>query len=276
MKSQNLHAARMAKNDEFYTQYCDIEKECSNYLGHFFDKVIYCNCDTGTSNFVKYFQGLKKRGLIKDVIHSGGLDGLDFRSRKSIELLKKADIVISNPPFSLFREYVAQLIQYDKLFLIIGNQNAVAYKQVFDFISKDKIWHGYNHVKKFVKPNGEIQNFGNICWFTNLDVKKKNFDFNPRNRYSINQNLYPKYENLDAININRLKEMPIDYNGIMGVPITFIDKYNPNEFVILGLDKQLTCDGKGVRINGRNLYTRIIVQRKQAANDNQNLTLKAA
>jgi hypothetical protein len=169
----------------------------------------------------------------------------DFRSQECIELLKQADIVVTNPPFSLFREYVSQLIEYDKKFVIIGSQNAISYKEVFNLIQEDKIWLGYNSVKKFTMPENyehnsiKIENgvkyavFGNVCWFTNLDIAKRHEDLILYKTYSPEE--YPKYDNYNAIEVSKVTEIPIDYAGAMGVPITFLDKYNPQQFEILGI-----------------------------------------
>lgn len=169
----------------------------------------------------------------------------DFRSKECIELLKQADIVVTNPPFSLFREYVSQLIEYDKKFVIIGSQNAISYKEVFNLIQEDKIWLGYNSVKKFTMPENyehnsiKIENgvkyavFGNVCWFTNLDIAKRHEDLILYKTYSPEE--YPKYDNYNAIEVSKVTEIPKDYAGAMGVPITFLDKYNPKQFEILGI-----------------------------------------
>lgn len=146
-RRESMQKAKNVKNDEFYTQYEDIEKECSHYLPFFYNKVIYCNCDTENSNFVRYFKKLKELGLIKEVLWSGGAGGIDFRSEESINLLNLADIVVTNPPFSLFREYVAQLIQYNKKFLILGNQNAVSYKDFLPRFIDKQVRLGYTAFK---------------------------------------------------------------------------------------------------------------------------------
>ncbi len=267
-KNSNLHSAREAKNDEFYTQRADIENELKNYKEHFKGKVVYCNCDDPDwSHFFRYFAdnfeylGLKKlicthyekdsasyKLIIekdknkdkkinrKDVekIEMMFSDG-DFRSTDCIELLKEADIVCTNPPFSLFREYVAQLIEYNKKFLIIGNDNCRTYKEVFKLIKENKIWCGYNHVKSFLKTNGEFQNFGNVSWYTNLSHNKRNEKMILYKKY--NPKEYPKYDNYDAINVDKVADIPCDYYGVMGVPITFLDKYNPNQFEIVAFRK---------------------------------------
>ena len=175
----------------------------------------------------------------------------DFRSKECIELLKEADIVVTNPPFSLFREYVAQLIEYDKKFLIIGNVNAVKYKELFPLIMNNKIWLGasiHSGDRKFWVPNDyELNAAGcgidetgrkyirvkGVRWFTNLDYKERHENLILYKHYSPEE--YPKFENFDAININRTEDIPCDYNGVMGVPITFMDKYNPEQFEILGV-----------------------------------------
>ncbi|MBL7004883.1 MAG: adenine-specific methyltransferase EcoRI family protein [Gammaproteobacteria bacterium] len=171
----------------------------------------------------------------------------DFRSEESIELLKQADIVVTNPPFSLFREYVAQLIEYDKRFIIIGHQNALKYKEIFPLIRDNKIWLGFGfkggaahfinkHYEDYAtatdRKEGMIRVSG-VHWFTNLDINKRHEDLILYKNYIPEE--YPKYENLDAINVNKTKDIPIDYAGMMGVPITFMDKHNPNQFEIIGV-----------------------------------------
>ncbi|MBQ8100363.1 MAG: adenine-specific methyltransferase EcoRI family protein [Paludibacteraceae bacterium] len=158
----------------------------------------------------------------------------DFRSQECIELLKQADIVVTNPPFSLFREYVAQLIHYKKKFLIIGNQNALSYKEIFHLIRQNILWTGYNMVKTFMQPHTtELKKFGNVCWFTNMDIVKRHEEIDLYKHYTPEE--YPHFENFDAINVNSTAEIPCDYEGAMGVPITFIDKYSPDQFEIIGL-----------------------------------------
>ena len=280
----NLHSAKQQKKDEFYTLLDTIEKELKHYKDQFRGKVVFCNCDDPKeSNFVKYFSmnfehlGLKK--LIATHYKEANLfsqeqpykleytgdkngnrmpdpsefmtkmisDG-DFRSPECIELLKKADIVVTNPPFSLFREYVSQLIEYDKKFLIIGNTNALTYKEIFKLIKENKLFTGYTNFNVgmfFIVPddwekyhhideNGKkIVRVSTSCWFTNLDVTKHHEFITLYKKYTPEE--YPKYDNYDAINIDVVAEIPKDYDGAMGVPITFIDKYNPNQFEIVGL-----------------------------------------
>ena len=164
----------------------------------------------------------------------------DFRSPECIELLKEADIVVTNPPFSLFREYIAILMLYEKKFIIIGNQNAITYKDVFPLLKNNKVWPGYNHVKEFLQSDGNIKKFGNIQWFTNLDISKRHEKLILYKKYTPAD--YPKYDNYDAINIDKVTDIPCDYDGIMGVPITFLDKYNPEQFEIIGATES---EGKG-------------------------------
>ncbi|MBE5885999.1 MAG: modification methylase [Lachnospiraceae bacterium] len=260
-KNTNLHKAKDAKNDEFYTQISDIEKELKHYKGHFKGAVVFCNCDDPEwSNFWKYFHlnfeflGLKKLitthyetekpsykmeyeggndadcsvGTITPLMQNG-----DFRSPECVELLKEADIVVTNPPFSLFREYVAQLMEYGKKFVVIGSMNAITYKEIFPLLKNNHMWLGCNSVKEFVQPDGSIKKFGNILWFTNLDIAKRHEELDLIEKYSPEK--YPKYDNYDAINVDKVTDIPCDYDGVMGVPITFLDKYNPEQFVIVGM-----------------------------------------
>lgn len=256
MKNKNLHIAKQEKNDEFYTQLIDIEKEMQHYKTKFNNKIVYCNCDSEQSNFWVYFTtnfhslGLKKvigthytkehssykieyNGLkiIKTSLKNDG----DFRSNECIEILKESDIVVTNPPFSLFREYIDQLIKYEKQFLIIGSMNAITYKDVFALLKNNKVWLGNNYVKLFIQPDKNIKSFGNILWFTNLDHDKRHEFICSGIKYSENLNKYIKYDNYDAINVDKTKEIPDDYNDVMGVPITFLDKYNPKQFDILDI-----------------------------------------
>ena len=157
----------------------------------------------------------------------------DFRSQECIDLLKQADIVVTNPPFSLFREYVAQLVEYNKKFIIIGNDNCRTYKEIFKLIKENKFWCGYNHVKTFMTGNKEKKTFGNVSWYTNIPTTKRHEDLILYKKYTPKE--YPKYDNYDAINVDKTADIPYDYNGMMGVPITFLDKHNPNQFEIIGL-----------------------------------------
>lgn len=200
----------------------------------------------------------------------------DFRSDESIELLKQSDIVVTNPPFSLFREYVAQLIEYEKSFLILGQQNAITYKEIFKLIKENKLWLGVNNggTKWFQvnddydiktesrkkKENGiKYFSMGSVNWYTNLDVAKRHEDLILYKQY--NPEEYPKYDNYDAINIDRVAEIPMDYKGVMGVPITFLDKYNPDQFDIIKFRKG--DDDRDLSINGKYTYFRILIKNKK-------------
>lgn len=323
--NRNLHAAKNARKDEFYTQLTDIENELRHYRHHFKNKVVYCNCDDPrVSNFFHYFSynfedlGLKKlittcyqnqnrdlfskhdskralyleyhgdtnQNRVPDIEEIGVQflkgDG-DFRSPESIALLRQADIVVTNPPFSLFREYVAQLIAYDKQFVIIGAYNAITYKEIFPLIKENKMWLGYGfrsgnayfktpYYKEFAKGvyNEEtgLVKFRNVTWYTNLDIAKRHEDLILYKPYTPAE--YPKYDNYDAINVDKTKEIPMDYKGAMGVPITFLDKYNPEQFEILGCsyaygrpegwNNSIKMSGT---INGKAIYKRLIIKNKR-------------
>lgn len=283
--NKNLHQAKSAKNDEFYTQLTDIEKELQHYTKHFRGKVVFCNCDDPReSNFWKFFSlNFERLGLKKLIgthyVREGSsykyeitrqeqspsptplLENGDFRSPECVALLQEADIVVTNPPFSLFREYVAQLVEYGKRFLVIGNMNAITYKDVFGFIKSGDIWLGFTHPKIFIQPDGSEKSFGNINWFTNLDHKKRHEELYLVKRYD--PDTYPKYDNYDAIEISKVAEIPMDYDGVMGVPITFLDKFNPEQFEILGIANSARWIGFECYtvISGKKIYNRIIIKR---------------
>ena len=312
--NKTLHEAKVAKNDEFYTQLPDIEKELAHYREHFRDKVIFCNCDDPyESNFFKYFAlnfnflGLRKLiatcyngspisgnelplvfygttadpkkiaykveiSEIPDCNGDGATDlsdvryllqndrnvltmlrgNGDFRSPECIELLKQADIVVTNPPFSLFREYVAQLVQYNKKYIILGNMNALTYREIFPLIKENKMWTGYGFNlsmvfkttypnlleanRKYVQqkgynPDDNYVKTPAIAWYTNLDISKRHEDLILYKHYTPEE--YPTYDNYDAINVDKVSDIPCDYDGVMGVPITFLDKYNPDQFELI-------------------------------------------
>ena len=288
--NENLNKARDAKNDEFYTQLSDIERELVHYREHFKDKVVYCNCDDPTrSNFFRYFSlNFEKLGLKRLIttcysgkngnsvpayclIYNGEQDGNepdlsrmdvhflegdgDFRSPECVELLKQADIVVTNPPFSLFREYIDQLVRYKKRFLIIGNDNAITYRDVFKLIKENRVWLGYDKVKEFHRPDGSTQKFGNVGWFTNLETRKRHERFIFIREYAGNEQDYPKYDNYDAIEVSKVKDIPVDYDSVMGVPISFLDKYNPNQFRILA------C--LSLPINNHTTYKRLLIKHEE-------------
>ncbi|MCL2074761.1 MAG: adenine-specific methyltransferase EcoRI family protein, partial [Marinilabiliaceae bacterium] len=205
--------------------------------------------------------------LASDRNHLTRLEGDgDFRSKECIDLLKQADIVVTNPPFSLFREFVAQLIQYDKEFLIIGSDDCRTYKDVFIHIKENKMWCGYTRVKEFMQPDGSIKNFGKIGWYTNLDVSIRHKSIVLYKEY--NSNDHPKYDNYDAIEVSKISDIPCDYEGVMGVPVTFLDKYNPNQFEILGSNRGVDQDpnkifGRGTLLNGKETFKRIFIKHKK-------------
>ncbi len=206
----------------------------------------------------------------------------DFRSQESIELLKQADIVVTNPPFSLFREYVAQLIQCNKKFVLIGNKNIITYKEIFKLIKEDKMWVGHtpmstdmlfdvteNYAKELVEKKkegsgykiveGVVKGRAQANWFTNLDIDKRHEDLILHKKYTPEE--YPKYDNYDAINVDKTKDIPVDYAGNIGVPITFLDKYNPAQFEIVKFRKG--DDDRDLVINGKSPYFRIIIKNKK-------------
>ncbi len=292
--NKNMHAAKKAKNDEFYTQLTDIEKELKHYKRHFKGKVVFCNCDDPLeSKFWRYFEskfeflGLKKlisthyetdvtkQSYKLEITHDVNGDGTvnegdtiktplafygDFRSPECVEILKEADIVVTNPPFSLFREFITLLVEHKKKFIVVGNMNAITYKETFTHMKANKLWLGNTHPKEFIKPNGSVQKFGNIMWFTNLNIKKRHDDIDLLSKYKGNESDYPKYDNYNAINVDKVADIPMDYKGAMGVPITFMDKYNPEQFEIIKFRKG--TDNKDLQINGKCPYFRIIIKRK--------------
>lgn len=281
--ASNLNNAKRAKADEFYTQLSDIEKEMRHYKDFFKGKVVYCNCDDAReSNFFKYFSmnfehlGLKKlittgykesgKGVV--LIYEGDKNGNrivedseievreltgngDFRSEECIQYLKEADVVVTNPPFSLFREYVAQLMEYGKKFLIIGEQNALTYKEIFPYVKNNELWWGasiHSGDRKFYVPDNYplnastcgVDEYGKrfvrvkgIRWWTNIENTTHSTPMDLYKKYSADE--YPKYDNYDAINVDKTADIPMDYDGVMGVPITFFDKYCPTQFEIIGV-----------------------------------------
>lgn len=287
----NLHKAKTAKNDEFYTQLTDVSKELMHYKHHFKNKIVLCNCDDPTwSAFWKYFHlnfsvlGLRK--LISThydktqptykMEYTGGddndievgvktpLEGNgDFRNQECLDLLDEADIVVTNPPFSLFREYVAVLMKHKKKFIIWGNNNAITYKEFFPLLKENKVWLGYianktcvfrlsdNYTKwdeKITRQMNDGHKYGKcpaISVFTNLDVAKRHEKLVLWKKYTPEE--YPKYDNYDAVEVSKVSDIPADYDGAMGVPITFFDKYNPDQFEIVGF-----CDTDSPLSLGKN------------------------
>ena len=325
-KNSNLHAAKVAKNDEFYTLLTDIEKEMSYYKDFFKGKVVYCNCDDAReSNFFKYFSknfeflGLKKlittgykaegKGVV--LVYEGDKNGNhkvedneivvrelegsgDFRSEECVEFLKEADVVVTNPPFSLFREYVKQLMDYGKKFIIMANSNAITYKEFFPYIKNGQVWLGrtlFTGKMPFFKvkedyclqndryerrADGLYKQVNSICWFTNVpnDLGKINLPlYKNWDRYSSE---YPKYDNYDAIEVGRIADFPIGYEGVAGVPITALKYLNSDGYLHLdenGKDAQFEIVGneysenieKGrTYVNGKRMYSRIFIKKVSA------------
>ena len=318
-KNENLHKAKAAKNDEFYTQMTDVEKEMKHYRQHFKDKVIFCNCDDPTwSAFWKYFHlnfellGLKR--LISThydaheptykMVYEGGNDndceaGVktrlmqngDFRSEECLALLDESDIVVTNPPFSLFREYIQTLISHNAKFIVIGNMNSITCKEIFPLIKDNSLWYGasiHSGDREFRVPDSyplnasgsRVDDEGNkyirvkgVRWYTNIDYPARHEKLILWKHYTPEQ--YPKYDNYDAIEVCQSSNIPEDYDGIMGVSVTFYDKYNPDQVEIVGASEQ--C-GKGFSnglwnseshvahplINGKRMYSRLFIRRKVA------------
>lgn len=329
MANANLSNAKRAKNDEFYTQLSDIENELKHYKNHFAGKVVYCNCDDARkSNFFRFFQkkfndyGLKKlittsyneNGHGSVLVYEGDTNGNgklddteikvselkgngDFRSEECIELLKEADIVVTNPPFSLFREFIATLVQYGKKFLVIGNNNAITYKEIFPLIKENKLWLGFsdNKTMEFVMPDSyekynyidkkgrKIGKVPAISWFTNLSNHSNKEELILWKKY--NGEEYPKYDNYDAIEVSQMINLPKDYEGIIGIPITGL-KYlwddgtihcnidgktsqfeivDPRDFTDierLKLKNSMLIKDKDSAINGKPTYARIAIRKK--------------
>lgn len=306
--NRNLSQAKKNKNDEFYTRYEDIEKELVHYKEYLRDKIIYCNCDSTESNFYKYFKdnfnefGLKElwcTSLNGEYIRYNGkltisdIDG-DMFSEDCLDLLKRCDIVVTNPPFSRFLEIFSKLIEYNKQFLIIGNPNAITYKEVFPLIRDNKMWLGFTCPKDFLSPENEIKKLGLCNWFTNLPNKKRNEEIILFKEF--NENDFPKYDNYIAWNVDKTKDIPVDkeiivqlsnddyekaikiYNDdcqlldidketgickvlikrpIWGVPISFLDKYNPEQFEIYQAKECITDTVGG---GNRRTYRRVLIR----------------
>ena len=331
-KSDVLRKAKEVKNDEFYTQIEDIVNEIAqhkDYVKHFEGKTVFCNCDDPEwSSFVEFFRKFFKKLKLKKMIATHyNKDGSpsyklewygekingdtvnmiktplkgngDFRSDECIELLKESDIVVTNPPFSLFREYVAQIMEYNKKFVILGNTNAVAYKEFFPLIKDNKVWIGYKSPsggmwfkvtdefgKKVLsgeeKATYRITDDGTLLcncpamWYTNLDLDKVHEPLILTKNYKGNEDKYPKYENFDAIDIGKIADIPKDYFEKMGVPITFLAQYCPEQFEIIGSGTGDMAKKIGIKKNYRGRtdlaikengkdrcpYNRIIIQRK--------------
>ena len=300
---ETLEKAKKQKNDEFYTRYEDIENEVMKYRRAFKGKVVYLPCDDPANKqsefwsfFVNNFDafGLKKLiathyekdgqsykvwtndgdNIIQEDLAGNG----DFRSPECTAILNECDIVCTNPPFSMFREFVDWIFTAKKQFLIIGNNNAITYKEIFPLIKDNQMWVGYTANKTCIFRVGEGYAFddritkqindGNyygkvpaITWFTNLPNTKRNEEMVLTASYYANPDAYPHYDNYDGINVDRLAQIPNDYEGAMGVPITIIDSYNPEQFEIIKFRKG--DDGKDLRFNGKEPYFRVLIRRKK-------------
>lgn len=279
-----LREALIAKNDEYYTFLPDIEKELAHYSAFLKGKIVYCNCDDPEkSNFVKYFidnfsklslkeliatsyeenghgKLLKYNGVDKVLLELDG-DG-DFASEECIKLLKESDVVITNPPFSLFRPYFALLTKYDKKFLVIGNMNIITFKEIFPYFKENKVWLGTTRAYSFLKPNGEIQKSVNTCWYTNIkgDVENKSLKltktFVPEN--------YPKYDNFDAIDCRKIVDIPMDYDDLIGVPVSLMCHHYQDQFELVGIvnhGSDNEYDFCRPKIGGKEVFKRLIIRR---------------
>lgn len=293
----NLHKAKNVKDDEFYTQLTDVTKELAHYKQHFKDKVVLCNCDDPTwSAFWEYFHlnfsvlGLKKListhyekdeptykmeyigGDDNDIsvgIKTALADNGDFRNWECLAVLDEADIVVTNPPFSLFREFVSTLVSHDKKFLIVGTLNAVKYKEIFPLFKHNQVWLGANdgdmsfrvpadsvphETRYWVDETGQKwRSLGNVIWLTNIDLAKRHEKIMLCKSYTADE--YPDYDNYDAIDCSKVANIPVDTDRVIGVPITFFTKYNPDQFEIVGK----LSNGM---VNGRKVYERILIHRK--------------
>lgn len=322
-ENSGLNRARKSKNDEFYTQLPDIEREMRHYRKHFKGKTVYCNCDDPRISaffefFTKNFEFLGLKRLVTTcyksrdmdlfsqndseraikLVYEGGapnsmpsaedigvtlLDGDgDFASEECQGLLREADIVVTNPPFSLFNEYVRQLDELGKKFIIIGHQNAITYTTIFPLLRDNRMWLGYGfkrNMAHFVAPHYEdtasdadhregMIRVSGVVWYTNLDIDKRHEEMILVRRYAGNEDAYPRYDNYDAIEVSRTQEIPIDYDGVMGVPITFMTKYNPDQFEILGCNRGVGQDPNGVYgrssfLSGKETFKRLFIRNRK-------------
>lgn len=295
----NLEKAKQTQNNEFYTRYEDIEAEVMKYRKQFRGKIVYLPCDDPAekksefwSFFVNNFDafGLKKLiathydengkaykiwidgdtagdgyiddgdALQEDLIGNG-----DFRSPECVDILNECDIVCTNPPFSLFRDFVSWIYNARKQFLIIGRETAFSYQEIFRLFKTKEMWTGFNKVSKFYQPDGSIKEFGNILWFTNFDIAKKTEDLVMTKTFNT-QDYIPFDTYPEAINVNRVDSIPKDYDGIMGVPISFMAKINHNQFEIVGLMATTTVTDINFGypyVNGQKKFARVLIRRKK-------------
>ena len=285
---EKLNRVKEVKNDEFYTMMDTIENELIHYRKYLKDKIIYCNCDSEKSNFYKYFYinfyilGIKKliatcyneegngykievyieNNILKKIKSKLKGNG-DFRSEECVEILKECDIIITNPPFSLFREFINLLMKYNKKFLIIGPKLASGYKDIFEYIKAQKIWFGYTNTSVFIQPDGSKKNVGGTLWYVNLPVNKKQNKLKLYKKYI--ESDYYKYENYDAINIDSIYDIPVDYYGKIGVPNNFLEKWNSDEFELIEIGHGENGNKLYYIKNDKKVYPfrRIIIKRKK-------------
>ena len=298
--NSNLHKAKKAKNDEFYTRYEDIEAEVMKYRKYFRDKVVYLPCDDPIekkskfwSFFVDNFDAFGIKKLIATYYNENGktykiwidrdnsgdgyiddADALqeeligngDFRSPECVEILRECDIVCTNPPFSLMKEFLPLILKYNKQFLVIGPLNAITYKKIFPYVLEKRIWAGYNNVRHFIDSEGNDRTMGNTFWYTNLPNRSLTDEIVLTKKYDSSK--YDVFdERPDIININRVADIPTNYDGLMGVPISFFQgKYNPNQFEIVGkIDKGSNSDFDFCKpfVNGVEKFQRLVIRRKK-------------
>ena len=304
----NLHAAKSAKKDEFYTHIDDVEHEIEKYKDFFRRKKVLCNCNDDTwSSFFKYFstnfENLELAKLtcvsynekghgVKYVFDNQNtsiteLKGHgDFRDEECRALLEESDVVVTNPPFSLFRQFIVLMMEFNKKFLVVGNMNAITYNEVFHYIKNDQMWidmffkntgmrfrvsddYELNAARCGIDENGEKWiSLRTVRWFTNIENSKRHISLDLFKRY--NPIEYKKYDNYDAIECSKTRDIPIYYDGVIGVPITFLDKYCPDQFEILGCSNKFAdcgkhIDGKGWTpiVNNKNIYKRIFIRHKR-------------
>lgn len=295
MTNKFLAQSKKNKNDEFYTRIEDIEKELIFYRDHFNNSVVYCNCDNVSSSFPQFLSQVQEDWGIKKIIATGlnhfnnipvvytklyGKEPVitpsqcngEYRSEESLSFLQEADIIVTNPPFSLFRDFFDLLTQYEKKFLVIANINAFSYKNVAPYIIYDKIWTGMTQPSNFYTPEGELKKLNNVCWITNIKPHSEK-DFIPL-CYSYNPNNYHFIENYNALEVPKYKLIPYDYNNIMAVPITFLHYYNEKQFEIVGISgvkgaykEALEHTDQSFKttdaiLHGKKLYKRVFIKKK--------------
>lgn len=253
MSNANLVQAKSSKDDEYYTTLSMIEKELIHYKDLLKNRIIYCNCDTDDSNFVKFLNSVKDDWSIKDVWNTSIQSGVDFRSDYAIDLLNKCDIVITNPPFSLAKEYFELLFKFNKKFLIIANLNSINHDFIFDKFKSNDIHFGYtihSGHSSFLRPDGSYKEVS-VRWYTNIKDNTNSFM-----KLNTNCNYFDYFDDTDILCIDKSKDIPEGYTGIMAVPITFLDKYCDKQFELVSLIKR-------GRVNGVVKYARVCIRLKE-------------